>query len=232
MPCNKKFKLLTVVGTRPNFIKITQFHRLAQERGNFDHRLCHTGQHFDAKMSDVFFQELEIPNPDYSLGVSPGTVVGQFVQIMQGLERVIADFRPDVVLVPGDVNSTFAAAFVAHKMGVRVAHIESGLRSFDRAMPEENNRVLTDAITDCFFVTENAGQINLLTKGIPASAIHFVGNTMIDALVAFRTKIDGSSIRAELDLKQQRYALLTMHRPARQRRRRPARRTTYRCWCS
>lgn len=213
MPRNEKPKLLAVVGTRPNFIKVTQFHRLARERG-FDYRLCHTGQHFDAKMSDVFFQELEIPNPDYHLGIKAGSTVSQFAQIMTGLERVIGEFKPDLVLAPGDVNSTFAAAFTAHKMGIPVGHIESGLRSADRGMPEENNRILTDAITDEFFVTEEAGLRNLQAAGTPFAAVHFVGNTMIDTLLAFEARIEASPVRTELGIGAEPYALLTMHRPA------------------
>lgn len=206
-------KILTVVGTRPNFVKISQLHHAARCRG-FDYRLCHTGQHFDAKMSDVFFQELEIPTPDYHLGIKAGSTVGQFAQIMTGLERVIEEFRPEVLLVPGDVNSTFAAAFTGHKMGVRVAHIESGLRSRDRSMPEEINRILTDAISDLFFVTEESGRQNLIREGADPAAIHFVGNTMIDTLLAFRPKISASSICSELGLGTDKYTLLTMHRPA------------------
>ena len=213
MPLSSVKRILTVVGTRPNFIKVSQLHRKAQHYG-FDYRLCHTGQHFDAKMSDVFFQELEIPTPDYHLGIKTGSTVGQFSQIMMGLERVIEEFHPEVLLVPGDVNSTFAAAFTGHKMGVRVAHIESGLRSRDRSMPEENNRILTDAISDLFFVTEESGRQNLIREGAAPASIHFVGNTMIDTLLAFRSKIDASPIRAELSLGTDKYALLTMHRPA------------------
>lgn len=206
-------RILTVVGTRPNFVKISQLHKATAARG-WEYGLCHTGQHFDAKMSDVFFEELEIPQPDFHLGAKGGGVIGQIAQIMSGLERVLADFKPDILLVPGDVNSTFAAAFTAHKLGITVGHIESGLRSADRSMPEENNRILTDAITNLYFVTEEAGLRNLLAEGASSAAIHFVGNTMIDTLLAFQHKIEAVPVRATLGLGEEPYALLTMHRPA------------------
>ncbi|MFA7159775.1 MAG: UDP-N-acetylglucosamine 2-epimerase (non-hydrolyzing) [Kiritimatiellia bacterium] len=209
-----KKKILAVVGTRPNFIKITQFHLAARRYPYIEYRLCHTGQHFDAKMSDIFFQELEIPPPDYHLDVKADSTVTQMARIMQGLESVINDFSPRVVVVPGDVNSTFAAALTAHKMGVKVAHLESGLRSFDRSMPEENNRILTDAISDVYFVTEESGRENLIREGRAPDAIRFVGNTMIDTLIAFQQKIDRAPIRHALALANQPYVLLTMHRPA------------------
>lgn len=214
MSSSKAKRILVVVGTRPNFIKITQFHLAAKRHPDIEYRLCHTGQHFDAKMSDIFFQELEIPPPDYHLDVKADSTVTQMARIMQGLETVINDFSPRMVVVPGDVNSTFAAALTAHKMGVKVAHLESGLRSFDRSMPEENNRILTDAIADVYFVTEKSGKENLLREGRDPSAIRFVGNTMIDTLIAFQDKIDRSSIRQDLELNGRPYALLTMHRPA------------------
>lgn len=207
-------RLLTVVGTRPNFIKISQLHRKVRECSDFEYRLCHTGQHFDTRMSDIFFRELAIPEPDYHLNVKANSVIGQFTQIMSGLEAVISEYKPDILLVPGDVNSTFAAAFTAHKMGIKVAHIESGLRSSDHSMPEENNRILTDAISDLFFTTEESGRKNLLAEHASPEAIHFVGNTMIDTLVAFQDPIESSSISEELHLSGEPYALLTMHRPA------------------
>lgn len=209
-----KKKILAVVGTRPNFIKITQFHLAARRYPDMEYRLCHTGQHFDAKMSDIFFQELEIPPPDYQLNVKADSTVTQMARIMQGLESVINDFSPAIVVVPGDVNSTFAAALTAHKMGVKVAHLESGLRSFDRSMPEENNRILTDAISDVYFVTEESGKENLIREGRAPSAIRFVGNTMIDTLIAFQEKIDRSPARMNFGLGSGPYVLLTMHRPA------------------
>lgn len=207
-------KILTVVGTRPNFIKITQFPRALKNYPEIEYRLCHTGQHFDKNMSDIFFKELKIPEPDYYLGIKPSTTVTQLAEIMQGLEKVIYDYKPDIVLVPGDVNSTFAAAFTAHKMDIPVGHIESGLRSFDRTMPEENNRILTDAISEYLFITEDSGMENLMNEGLDKEKIHFVGNTMIDTLVAYQENIDHSNILEKLTLKPSSYALMTMHRPA------------------
>lgn len=211
-PLNAK-RLLLVVGTRPNFIKITQFHRVLRSYPGVELKLCHTGQHFDAKMSDIFFSELGIPAPDFRLESKAASTIGQFTAIINGLEGVITACKPEVVLVPGDVNSTFAAAFTAHKMGVKVAHIESGLRSFDRTMPEENNRILTDGITDIFFTTEQSGVDNLLREGRPRAAIHEVGNTMIDTLLAFQPQIEQSTVRQRLGIDGP-YALMTMHRPA------------------
>jgi UDP-N-acetylglucosamine 2-epimerase (non-hydrolysing) len=177
------------------------------------HRLLHTGQHYNHNMSDVFFEELGLQQPNYALRIGKQGVVSQLAEMMQGIEEVVQAYRPDVMAVVGDVNSTLAAALVANKMGVQLAHVESGLRSRDRAMPEENNRMLTDAVTDLFFVTEEDGRRNLLQEGKPESAIHFVGNTMIDTLVAYDAQIRQSAILKRLRLKPQTYALMTMHRP-------------------
>jgi UDP-N-acetylglucosamine 2-epimerase (non-hydrolysing) len=206
-------KILTVVGTRPNIIKITQFSRVAATYPHVQHRLLHTGQHYNHNMSDVFFEELGLPQPDYALRIGKQGVVSQLAEMMQGIEGVVQAYRPDVMAVVGDVNSTLAAALVANKMGVQLAHVESGLRSRDRSMPEENNRMMTDAITDLFFVTEADGRRNLLAEGKPESAIHFVGNTMIDTLVAYDAQIRQSVILDRLRLAPQAYALMTMHRP-------------------
>jgi UDP-N-acetylglucosamine 2-epimerase (non-hydrolysing) len=207
-------KILTVVGTRPNFIKITQFHKAFKEHPEIDHKLLHTGQHFDKNMSDVFFDELKIPKPDYHLGVSSSSVITQQTEIMLGLEKVFKEFKPDIVNVVGDVNSTFSAAFVAQKFGLKIAHIESGLRSYDRTMPEEINRLLTDVITDYYFVTEQSGYDNLITEGKSKDQIFFVGNTMIDTLYAFKKNISNSSIMDDLGIKTKQFCLVTMHRPA------------------
>jgi UDP-N-acetylglucosamine 2-epimerase (non-hydrolysing) len=206
-------KIVTVVGTRPNIIKITQFCRVAAAYPHVQHRLLHTGQHYNHNMSDVFFEELGLPQPDYALRMEKQGVVSQLAEMMQGIEGVVQAYRPDLMAVVGDVNSTLAAALVANKMGIRLAHVESGLRSRDRSMPEENNRMLTDAITDLFFVTEEDGRRNLLAEGKPESAIHFVGNTMIDTLVAYDAQIRQSYILKRLGLAPQAYALMTMHRP-------------------
>jgi UDP-N-acetylglucosamine 2-epimerase (non-hydrolysing) len=172
--------------------------------------LVHTGQHYDQNMSDVFFRELEIPEPDFNLAVGSGTHAVQTGQIMMRFEPVIKKDRPDLVLVYGDVNSTIAAALVCSKLGIRVAHVEAGLRSFDRSMPEEINRLLTDQIADLLFTPSEDGDQNLLREGIPAERIHFVGNVMIDTLVRLLPK-------AAVSLPQalpSRYALVTLHRPS------------------
>lgn len=202
------------MGTRPNFIKITRFKQVNAAMGlPFDIRIVHTGQHYDDKMASVFFQQFGL-EPDFFLNIPPASANTQMAEIMIRLEKVISDFNPALVMVVGDVNSTFAAAFTAHKTGCKVAHIESGLRSFDRTMPEEINRLLTDEITDYFFITEQSGTDNLLREGKNKAQMFFVGNTMIDTLVAFEHKIRECTILEEYNLKPQHYALMTMHRPA------------------
>src|SRR2546428_431947 len=177
--------------------------------------LVHTGQHYDDAMSDQFFAQLEIPAPQHNLGVGSGSHAVQTAEVMRRLEPLLVSGRPDVVLVVGDVNSTLAAAITAVKLGRPVAHVEAGLRSFDRTMPEEINRVLTDAIADRLFVTEESGQENLLREGIAADKIHVVGNVMIDALTTFRPRWQSSSLFDRLDLHgDQPYAVLTLHRPS------------------
>ena len=185
-------KVVIVVGTRPNFIKVTRFKKVAAERGTIDVRIVHTGQHFSANMADVFFEQFGL-TPDLFLNIGAGSPTAQMAAIMTGLEQVIADERPDMVMVVGDVNSTLAAALVANKMGVRIGHLESGLRSFDRSMPEEHNRILADQLTDHFFITEQSGLDNLRKEGRPEEALHFVGNTMIDTLVAFEAQVQARS---------------------------------------
>lgn len=207
-------RILIVVGTRPNFIKVTRFKKVNEAMGNpFDLRIVHTGQHYDDKMAAVFFQQFEL-EPDFFLNIPAASANTQMAEIMIRLEKVIHDFKPAMVMAVGDVNSTFAAAFTAHKTGCKVAHIESGLRSFDRSMPEEINRLLTDEITDYFFVTEQSGIDNLLKEGKNPDKIHFVGNTMIDTLVAFEGKIRECKVLDEYKLKEKGYVLMTMHRPA------------------
>ncbi len=206
-------KLLVVVGTRPNFIKVTRFKQVAAQRGTIDVRIVHTGQHFSANMADVFFDQFGLV-PDRFLNIGAGSPNTQMAQVMLGLENVIAEERPDLVMVVGDVNSTLAAAITANKMGVRIGHLESGLRSYDRSMPEEHNRVLTDAITDHFFITEQSGLDHLRKEGRPEEALHFVGNTMIDTLVAFEPQVQGSPVLQELGLGDGGHVLMTIHRPA------------------
>ncbi len=206
-------KVLIVVGTRPNFIKVTRFKKVAAERGTLDVRIVHTGQHFSANMADVFFEQFGLV-PDIFLAIGQGSPNAQMAAIMRDLEPVIVSEKPDLVMVVGDVNSTLAAAITANKMGVRIGHLESGLRSFDRTMPEEHNRVLTDRITDHFFITEQSGLDNLLREGEPAEKLHFVGNTMIDTLVAFEPQVQASDVLERYGLGTGGHVLMTIHRPA------------------
>lgn len=206
-------KVLIVVGTRPNFIKVTRFKKVAAERGTLDVRIVHTGQHFSANMADVFFEQFGLV-PDIFLNIGAGSPNTQMAAIMRDLEPVIAAEKPDMVMVVGDVNSTLAAAITANKMGVRIGHLESGLRSFDRTMPEEHNRVLTDRITDHFFITEQSGLDNLLREGEPKEKLHFVGNTMIDTLVAFEPQVQASDVLQRYGLGTGGHVLMTIHRPA------------------
>lgn len=206
-------KILVVVGTRPNFIKVTQFRRVAASLPQFELKLLHTGQHYDGKMADVFFEQFGLV-PDYFLDVPPGSPNQQIAEIMLRLEQTLNDYRPDLLVVVGDVNSTLAAALTANKLGIRLAHVESGLRSFDRTMPEEFNRLLTDELSDLLFVTEQSGLSNLAHEEKAESRIHFVGNTMIDTLVAFTPQIDASPVLEELGLSPRAFVLMTMHRPA------------------
>lgn len=208
-------KVLLVIGTRPNFIKITQFKKVVEENyaQQLELKIVHTGQHFDFKMADVFFQQLNIL-PDFFLEIPSASANTQMGEIMIRLEKVVNSYEPDLILVVGDVNSTFAAALAAHKLGVKVGHIESGLRSFDRAMPEEINRILTDEIADLYFVTEESGIQNLRKEGKKEDSIFFVGNTMIDTLVAFKDEIEEANVLEELRLERKQFVLLTMHRPS------------------
>jgi UDP-N-acetylglucosamine 2-epimerase (non-hydrolysing) len=175
--------LMLVVGTRPNFIKIAPIMRALRAADVVDPMLVHTGQHYDAAMNDVLFAELALPDPDVHLGVGSGSHAVQTGRVMQAIEPVIERAAPDLLMVVGDVNSTLAAALVAVKKGVPVAHVEAGLRSFDRTMPEEINRVLTDQISDLLFTTEQEAERNLAREGIPAARVFFVGNVMIDSLL-------------------------------------------------
>ena len=207
-------KLINVCGARPNFMKIAPLMRAYREHACLHPLLVHTGQHYDARMSRLFFDELEIPRPDLNLEVGSGTHARQTALVMERFEPVLDEYRPGAVLVVGDVNSTLACALVAVKKGVPVYHVEAGLRSFDRSMPEEINRVLTDAISDLLFVSEPAGVENLRREGITGDRVHFTGNVMIDTLEYCRRKAEGSTILAELGLASGGYALVTLHRPA------------------
>jgi UDP-N-acetylglucosamine 2-epimerase (non-hydrolysing) len=205
--------ILSVVGARPNFMKVGPIHRALSAREGVRSRIVHTGQHYDERMSDVFFRQLELPEPDVYLGVGSGSHAEQTGRVMMAFEKVVQEEHPDLVIVVGDVNSTLAAALVGAKLHVPVAHVEAGLRSGDRAMPEEINRLATDAIADHLFVTERSGLEHLRREGIPDERVHFVGNVMIDSLVHFRTKAAETSVLDDLGVEPKGYALVTMHRP-------------------
>lgn len=208
-------KIISVVGARPNFIKIAPVHKAFQKyRDSITHLICHTGQHFDEKMSKIFFDELQMPKPHFYLGIGGGSHAEQTARIMVEFEKIVIEQKPDLVIVPGDVNSTIAASLVASKLHIPIAHVESGLRSFDRNMPEEINRVLTDHISDYLFVTEKSGITNLKEEGIDDSKVYFTGNVMIDSLVNFLPVINNSNILEQLDLEPQNYVLATFHRPS------------------
>jgi UDP-N-acetylglucosamine 2-epimerase (non-hydrolysing) len=207
-------KILNVVGARPNFMKIAPLMAEYGGRQAVEAVLVHTGQHYDQAMSRLFFSELGIPQPDINLEVGSGSHAAQTAEIMRRFEPVVLDTKPDVVVVVGDVNSTIACGLVAVKSGIKLAHVEAGLRSFDRSMPEEVNRILTDAISDFLFCTEQSGIENLLNEGIPKDKVHFVGNVMIDTLLSNRAKAQASTILDRLGVNGSRYALLTLHRPA------------------
>lgn len=207
-------KILNICGARPNFMKIAPLMRAFAAHPQLDPMLIHTGQHYDENMSDLFFRQLNIPEPDVNLGVGSGSHAVQTAEIMQQFEPIVLEQRPDVVLVVGDVNSTIACGLVAVKLGVKLVHVEAGLRSFDRGMPEEINRVLTDAISDVLFVTERSGIENLRREGVPDERVHLVGNVMIDTLLANREQAEASSILETLELAPGGYCVSTLHRPS------------------
>ncbi len=207
-------KILSVVGARPNFMKIAPIAReIVKYSDKIEHFIVHTGQHYDFEMSEAFFQDLEMPKPDYFLGVGSGTHAEQAAKVMIEFEKVCNQVQPDLVLVAGDVNSTMAAAITAKKLNLSLGHIESGLRSGDRTMPEEINRIVTDAISDLLFVTEKSGYENLLNEGVPSDKIYFVGNTMIDSLIFAKERLHKSTILEKLNLDKKDYVLVTLHRP-------------------
>jgi UDP-N-acetylglucosamine 2-epimerase (non-hydrolysing) len=206
--------LVAVVGARPNFMKIAPLLWEVGRRPGLEAYLVHTGQHYDERMSRLFFEELKIPRPDVDLGVGSAAHAAQTAEVMRRFEPVLLEQRPDAVVVVGDVNSTLAAALTAAKLGLPVAHVEAGLRSFDRSMPEEINRVLTDALSRWLFVSEPSGVANLRREGVADDRIFLVGNVMIDTLLACRALSRRSAILRELDLEGRPYAVLTLHRPA------------------
>jgi UDP-N-acetylglucosamine 2-epimerase (non-hydrolysing) len=207
-------KILNIVGARPNFMKIAPVQKEMQKYTTLQPILVHTGQHYDDKMSKFFFEDLELPKPDIYLGVGSGSHAQQTAKIMIEFEKVVISEKPDLVTVVGDVNSTAACSLVASKMGVSVAHIEAGLRSFDRSMPEEINRIITDTLSDYLFVTEKSGLENLKREGISDSKVFFVGNVMIDSLTYFMEKSKNSIIINQLNLNGSPYVLMTLHRPS------------------
>ncbi len=208
-----KKRILIVVGTRPNFIKITRFKEVFSLYPDFELKIAHTGQHYDNLMADVFFSQFNLI-PDYFLNVAAGSPTVQIAEIMLKLEELFIKIKPDLIIVVGDVNSTLAAAVAANKSGILLAHLESGLRSNDRTMPEEFNRILTDELADYHFVTEQSGLDHLIKEGKSKENIFFVGNTMIDTLKKFSDEIEASKILEEISLVKHAYILMTMHRPA------------------
>ncbi|TWT45537.1 UDP-2,3-diacetamido-2,3-dideoxy-D-glucuronate 2-epimerase [Phycisphaerae bacterium RAS1] len=207
-------KIVNICGARPNFMKIAPLMAAYRRYPHIQPLLVHTGQHYDEKMSDLFFRQLGIPEPDINLEVGSATHAVQTAQIMTRFEPVISEHKPDWVVVVGDVNSTIACALVASKLGVKVAHVEAGLRSFDRDMPEEINRLLTDAISDLLLVSEPSGVANLKREGVGEEKIHFVGNVMIDTLRANLEQADRSPILETLGLTAGQYNVVTLHRPS------------------
>lgn len=210
-----KIRIISVVGARPNFMKMAPVLRELSKHGEFECYLVHTGQHYDDSMSQVFFQELKMPQPDFNLKVGSGSHAVQTAEIMRRFEEVCDSIKPNLVIVGGDVNSTLACSLTAAKLQIPVAHIESGLRSFDRSMPEEINRIVTDSVSDFLFTTEESGNQNLRREGVREEKIHFVGNTMIDSLVHCYDLLDRAPLNGPLaTLNGAPYFLATIHRPS------------------
>ena len=211
----RRIRVLSVVGARPNFMKVAPIAKaMAARPTEFEHVLVHTGQHYDARMSDAFFSDLKMPAPDYHLGVGSGSHAEQTAAVMVGLEPVLVETRPDLLMVVGDVNSTLAAAITAKKLGLKVAHAEAGLRSYDMAMPEEINRRCVDAISDELFTTDRIASKTLLGEGVAEEQIHFVGNLMIDSLTAHLPAAEVLAHWRTMGLAPRGYATLTLHRPS------------------
>lgn len=207
-------KIMNIVGARPNFIKIAPLIKEMGRHKSIQPVLVHTGQHYDVKMAGKFFDDLGIPAPDVSLDVGSGSHGFQTAEIMKRIEPVMELHRPDLVLVVGDVNSTLAGAVTAAKLQIPVAHVEAGLRSFDRGMPEEINRLVTDAVSNYLFVSEESGMRNLTSEGVDKGRMYFVGNVMIDSLEASRKMWEQSSIHEQLGIIKGQYGVLTLHRPS------------------
>jgi UDP-N-acetylglucosamine 2-epimerase (non-hydrolysing) len=208
-------KIIHVVGARPNFMKVAPLAvEMAQYPGIFYQILVHTGQHYDDNMSKIFFENLNIPQPDIYLGVGSGSHAQQTARVMLAFEPVLLEQCPDLVLVVGDVNSTLACTLVATKLGFPVAHVEAGLRAFDRTMPEEINRLLTDQVASLLFTTERSAKENLIREGVEEERIHFVGNVMIDTLLVQKERALEMDVVAKYGLSTQGFGLLTLHRPS------------------
>src|SRR6201996_904773 len=207
-------RLAIVAGARPNFMKVAPLMKALAGDPDFDVILIHTGQHYDDNMSGQFFRELGIAAPQHYLEVGSGTHAQQTAEIMKRIEPVLEEVRPTAVVVVGDVNSTAAAALVAKKLGIEVVHVEAGLRSFDRSMPEEINRIVTDSIADLFLITEESGRVNLLREGQAPERIHLVGNLMIDSLRQNAARAKQSDIAERLGIGGVNYGVVTLHRPA------------------
>ena len=212
-------KIISVVGARPNFMKMAPLHKAFQKlitrhSSLITHKICHTGQHYDEKMSKVFFDDLELPKPDFYLGVGSGSHAEQTAKVMIEFEKVLVNEKPELVIVYGDINSTVACSLVAAKMCIKIAHVEAGLRSFDRTMPEEINRIVTDHLADYLFVTEKSGLENLKNEGISKDKVFFVGNTMIDSLVQYLPKAEKSDVHSKFSIQNSKFILVTLHRPS------------------
>lgn len=210
----KRFVIDLIVGARPNFMKAAALFAVVPQFPTLEIKLVHTGQHYDASMSDVFFNDLGLPDPACHLGVGSGSHAVQTARIMEGYEKWVVEHRPDLCMVVGDVNSTVACTLVAAKEHIPVAHVEAGLRSFDRGMPEEVNRVITDSISDMLFVTEQSGVDNLVREGHPAEAIYLVGNVMIDTLLRMLPRVRELDSYFDFGVEPGSYAYLTLHRPS------------------
>lgn len=211
----KMKKVISVVGARPNFMKVAPIHRAFQKyNGEVEHLIVHTGQHYDSQMSDAFFKDLDMPKPAYFLGVGSGSHAEQTAKVMLEFEKVCLDAKPDMVIVVGDVNSTIACSLTSVKLGIKTAHVEGGLRSFDRGMPEEINRLATDAICDYCFITEESALKHLSNEGYPKENIFFTGNTMIDSQHYAKEKAAASDVPAKMGLDKKDYVLVTIHRPS------------------
>ena len=217
-------KIISVVGARPNFMKIApiieainihnkQLKRFEKNK-HIEHLLVHTGQHYDENMSKLFFEDLEIPRPDIDLNVGSASHAFQTAEIMKRFEPILLRHKPDYIIVVGAVNSTIACSLTASKLGTKIVHVEAGLRSFDRTMPEEINRVLTDSLSDILFTTEKSAHRNLLREGIKEEKIFFVGNVMIDTLIKHKEKASRSNILTKMGIRERSYSLVTLHRPS------------------